>query len=96
MLVLLDNARDVEQVSPLLPGSPGCLVVVTSRNQLSGLIARHGAFPLPLGPLTADDARDLLAQRLGPQRVTAEPQAADDIVGRCAGLPLAVAITAAR
>ncbi len=96
VLVVLDNAHDLEQVRPLLPGSPGCLAIVTSRNQISGLVAAHGAHPLMLGPLPAQEARDLLAHRLGAHRVAAEPQAVDDILGPCAGLPLAVAITAAR
>ena len=62
VLVVLDNlpARGAEQVRPLLPGSPGCLAIVTSRNQLTGLIAAEGAHPLTLGLLPAADARDLL------------------------------------
>jgi transcriptional regulator with XRE-family HTH domain len=96
MLVLLDNARDAEQVRPLLPGTPGCLVLVTSRNQLAGLIAGAGALPLPLDLLHPDEARDLLARRLGADRVAAEPAAVDGIIERCARLPLALAIVAAR
>jgi DNA-binding SARP family transcriptional activator/tetratricopeptide (TPR) repeat protein len=96
MLVLLDNARDAEQIRPLLPGTPGCLVVVTSRNQLSGLVAGEGAHPLNLDLLTVADARELLARRLGPDRVGAEPEAVDEIIARCARLPLALTIMAAR
>jgi DNA-binding SARP family transcriptional activator len=96
VLVLLDNARDVEQVRPLLPGSPGCLVVVTSRNQLASLVAADGARPLTLDLLTAGEARDLLARRLGTGRVEAEPEAVSEIVERCARLPLALAVAAAR
>lgn len=96
MLILLDNARDVEQVRPLVPHSPGSLVLVTSRNQLTGLIAADGAHPLRLDPLPAVEARRLLECRIGSERVAAEPAATDAIIGRCAGLPLALAIVAAR
>ncbi len=96
MLVLLDNARDADQVRPLLPGTPGCLVLVTSRSQLTGLIAGAGAFPLPLDLLDPGEARDLLAQRLGTDRTAAEPAAVDEIIERCTRLPLALAIVAAR
>jgi DNA-binding SARP family transcriptional activator len=95
VLVVLDNARDTEQVRPLLPGAPGCLVVVTSRNQLSGLVAA-GAHPLTLDLLSATEARDLLAHRLGDRRITAEPDVVNEIITLCARLPLALAIVAAR
>jgi DNA-binding SARP family transcriptional activator/tetratricopeptide (TPR) repeat protein len=95
ILVLLDNARDSEQVRPLLPGTPGCLVLVTSRNQLTGLVAVDGAQPLALDLLTTDEARRLLAARLGHDRVAAEPEAVDDLIALCARLPLALAIAAA-
>ncbi|GAA2639317.1 BTAD domain-containing putative transcriptional regulator [Actinomadura fulvescens] len=96
MLVLLDNARDVGQVVPLLPGTPGCLVIVTSRDQLTGLVMTYGARPFTLGLLAPDEARRLLAARLGQHRIAAEPAAAEEIVRRCDGLPLALAIIAAR
>lgn len=96
MLILLDNARDADQVRPLLPGAAGCLVVVTSRDLLSGLVVAEGAHPLVLDLLTTDEAHQLLERRLGPARVAAEPEAVDDIVGACARLPLALAIVAAR
>lgn len=96
MLILLDNARDAEQVRPLLPGSPGCLVIVTSRNDLAGLVATSGAHPLPLGMLSAPEARDFLSRRIGASRVAAEPDAVDEIIASCAGLPLALAIVTAR
>ncbi|MCF3133417.1 AfsR/SARP family transcriptional regulator [Streptomyces olivochromogenes] len=96
VLIVLDNARDTEQVRPLLPGASGCLVIVTSRSRLTGLVARHGARPFALGLLSAAESRELLIRRLGGSRVDAEPEAADAIVGRCAGLPLALAIVAAR
>jgi tetratricopeptide (TPR) repeat protein len=95
VLVLLDNARDADQVRPLLPGSPGCSVVVTSRNRLLSLIA-DGAHPLTVGLFTETDARLLLARRLGEDRVAADPQAVQQIIARCARLPLALSIVAAR
>jgi len=95
VLVVLDNARDAEQVRPLLPGTPGCAVVVTSRNQLAGLIA-EGGHPLPLDLLSATEARELLTRRLGVHRVAAEPHAVQQIITFCARLPLALAIVAAR
>jgi DNA-binding SARP family transcriptional activator len=96
MLVMLDNARDAEQVRPLLPGTPGCLVIVTSRNKLSSLVAVEAAHSVNLDLLTADEAKDLLAQRLGRHRTAAEPDATDMIISYCARLPLALAIAAAR
>jgi NB-ARC domain len=72
MLIVLDNARDEAQVRPLLPGSMTCRVVVTSRNQLGGLIALNAAYPLLLDVLTEAEAWDLLEQRLGPERVHAD------------------------
>src|ERR1035438_8521778 len=96
MLVVLDNAREAGQVRPLLPGSPGCLVVVTSRNQMTGMIAAEGARPLTLGVLTEPESRELLARQLGAQRVGREPGAAGKLIGLCANLPLALSIVAAR
>ncbi|MEW2526358.1 BTAD domain-containing putative transcriptional regulator [Streptomyces sp. NPDC047071] len=96
VLVVLDNAARAEQVRPLLPGTPGCLVLVTSRNQLPGLVAAEGAAPTVLDVLPAAEARKLLASRIGPRRVAAEPRATDELITRCAGLPLALAVVAAR
>jgi tetratricopeptide (TPR) repeat protein len=95
VLVLLDNARDTGQVRPLLPGSPGCSAVVTSRNRLTGLIA-DGARPLTVDLLTDTEASQMLARRLGADRVKAQPQAVQQIIARCARLPLALSIVAAR
>lgn len=96
VLVLLDNARDDEQVRPLLPGSRGSLVVVTSRNRLIGLVVSDGAHPVTLDLLPPAEARELLSGRLGRGRAGRDPTALDEIVGRCAGLPLALAVVAAR
>ncbi|WP_069866697.1 AfsR/SARP family transcriptional regulator [Streptomyces malaysiensis] len=96
MLILLDNARDAEQARPLLPGSPGCLVVLTSRNELTGLVVAEQAQPLPLDLLDRDEARELLISRVGAERVAAEPEAVEEVITVCAGLPLALAIVAAR
>ena len=96
MLLLLDNARSGEQVRPLLPGSPGCMVVITSRSQLTGLVAAQGARPLPLDVLSAGEARELVSGRLGRERVAAEPDAAAELITQCAGLPLALSVTCAR
>jgi DNA-binding SARP family transcriptional activator/tetratricopeptide (TPR) repeat protein len=94
VLVVLDNARDTRQVRWLLPGTPTCLVLITSRNQLSDLVA-DGARPVLLGLLPAPEARTLLTRRLGDDRVSAELRSAEEIITRCAGLPLALAIVAA-
>jgi DNA-binding SARP family transcriptional activator/tetratricopeptide (TPR) repeat protein len=96
VLIVLDNARDAAQVRPLLPGGGGCLVVVTSRSALAGLAAAEGARPLRLGPLAAEEAVRLLAARLGPERVAAEPGAVSELAGWCGHLPLALAVMAAR
>jgi tetratricopeptide (TPR) repeat protein len=96
VLLLLDNARDAGQVRPLLPGSGGCLVVVTSRTRLSGLVARENAQPVGLDVLDQPDAVSLLTSRLDPGRVAAEPAALAQLAERCARLPLALAVAATR
>jgi DNA-binding SARP family transcriptional activator len=96
VLVVLDNAETAEQVRPLLPGAPGCFAVVTCRNTLTGLVAVEDARPITLDLLTADEAQLLLTNRIGPERSAAEPAAVERIITRCARLPLALAITAAR
>jgi len=96
ILILLDNARDTEQARPLLPGSPTAVAVVTSRNRLPALAALHGAHTLTLDLLTVEDAEELMARRLGGDRVTAEAEALHQIITFCARLPLALSIAAAR
>jgi DNA-binding SARP family transcriptional activator len=93
MLIVLDDARDAAQVRPLLPGSAGCAVIVTSRGMLSGLA---GAIQLRLDALGPRDASDLFAAIIGPPRATAEPEATAAVLASCAGLPLAIRIVASR
>jgi tetratricopeptide (TPR) repeat protein len=95
VLVLLDNARHPDQVRPLLPGGPGCLALITSRDSFGSLVARDGAQRVPLDVLTAAEARDLLVTLLGRERVEAEPDAAQRLASLCGRLPLALRIAAA-
>jgi hypothetical protein len=95
-LIVLDNARDPEQVRPLLPGEPACTVVVTSRNHLNGLVVTDGARPLFLDVLTQADAAELLGHRLGTQRLASERQAAKELIGLSGRLPLVLAAVATR
>jgi DNA-binding SARP family transcriptional activator len=96
MLIVLDNARDEQQVRPLLPASPASLVLVTSRSQLGGLGAAEGARLISLDVLSHGEAVQLLAARLGTARAAAEPAAVDQIASLCAHLPLALAVASAR
>jgi DNA-binding SARP family transcriptional activator/tetratricopeptide (TPR) repeat protein len=96
VLIVADNARDEQQVRPLLPASPGSLVLVTSRSQLGGLAAADGARLLTLDVLTHKEAAAMLVARLGAARAAADPGAVDRIAGLCACLPLALAVAAAR
>ncbi len=93
VLVLLDNAGTADQVRPLLPGSPGCAVLVTSRDSLAGLVAVDGAGRLDLDLLPLPDARSLLGTLIG-DRAAIEPTAADALAQRCARLPLALRVAA--
>ncbi|MFE2315846.1 BTAD domain-containing putative transcriptional regulator [Streptomyces sp. NPDC059441] len=96
MLILLDNARDADQVRPLLPGNPSWTVLITSRSRLAALVATHGAQLVPLDVLGRDEAHHLLVSHLGVPRVAAEPEAVAVLTDHCAGLPLALGIVAAR
>ena len=93
VLVLLDNARDVEQIRPLLPASNDCAVLITSRNRLAEL---PGAYRLSLSSLPDDEAMILLAQLVGPDRLAAEPEATAELLRACDGMPLALRIAGAR
>jgi tetratricopeptide (TPR) repeat protein/transcriptional regulator with XRE-family HTH domain len=96
VLVVLDNARDADQVRPLLPGSPSCLVVVTSRSRLVSLVATEGAMPIALDLPSLQEARELVTRRLGADRVAADRDTIEEIIVRCARLPLALTVVAAR
>ncbi|GAA3526546.1 tetratricopeptide repeat protein [Amycolatopsis ultiminotia] len=92
ILFVLDNARDAGQVRPLLPGTPTCLAVITSRDALSGLTVCEGVDRLPLDRLSVEEAGTLLAGQL-PDHDAGELRA---LVRRCARLPLALRIAAER
>lgn len=96
LLIVVDNARSAEQVVPLLPGTPTCTVLVTSRNRLTGLATTHAAQTLDIDVLSENEARQLLTQGIGNARLAAEPEATNELLASCAGLPLALGITVAR
>jgi DNA-binding SARP family transcriptional activator len=96
ILVVLDNARSVDQIRPLIPGSPGCMTVVTSNRQLTDLVVEYGARVLPVDVMSPSDAHAMLSTRIGRTRVAAEPEGVDRIVERCARLPIALASVAAQ
>jgi tetratricopeptide (TPR) repeat protein len=91
-LILLDDASSVEQVAPLLPACPTCLVLVTTRRSL----AVDGAFSVRLKPFSVGESIDLLARLAGPARVAADPAAAADVAAHCGELPLAIALAGRR
>lgn len=95
ILIVLDNAYDAAQVRPLLPATPGCLVLVSGRGRLDGLVARDGGQLVTLDVLDAAEATALLTRVVGEDRVEAEPEAAAELVRLCARLPLALQITGA-
>jgi DNA-binding SARP family transcriptional activator len=95
VLVLIDNASHPDQVRPLLPGTRDCLVLVTSRDQLRGLVARDGAVRLDLDMLGRDEASRLLVSLIGATPDQARPELITELAGLCGGLPLALRIVAA-
>ena len=94
MLVVLDDARDADQVRPLLPGGSGNAVLVTSRDGLSGLVVREGAVRISVGGLAEAEAYALLAVVLGDERVAADPEATANLARQCRYLPLALRLAA--
>ncbi|MDT0305023.1 tetratricopeptide repeat protein [Streptomonospora wellingtoniae] len=94
VLVLIDDAVSPAQVRPLLPGSPSCRVLITSRSTLAGLVTREGARRMDLSTLTAEESLALLRANLGDARMDAEPEAALALVSHCAHLPLALRVLA--
>jgi DNA-binding SARP family transcriptional activator len=95
MLVLLDNAADVTQVRPLLPGDPHAMVLVTSRDRLDGLVVRDGATRVALDVLSPAESLALLGAAVGTARIAAEPDAASELAALCGQLPLALRVVAA-
>ncbi len=95
-VIVLDNACTEDQVRPLLPGSSECLVVVTSRRRLTGLVVSDSVRIVELNVLDQGEARELLSARTGGNWTEADHAAADEIIALCARLPLALAIAGAR
>ena len=93
MLIVLDNAGSADQVRPLLPGTPVCTVLVTSRDTLAGLVARDGATRLDLDILPLEDAVALLQTLIGPSADT-NSAAATKLADHCCRLPLALRVAA--
>ncbi|MER5527461.1 BTAD domain-containing putative transcriptional regulator [Streptomyces sp. NPDC002677] len=95
LLVLLDNARSVDQVRPLLTTGPGSVTLITSRFRLTGLVVRDGARQVAVGPMSPQEAEQLLEHMLGAERLRAEPGAAHSLAEACGRIPLALSIAAA-
>ncbi|WP_181448777.1 AfsR/SARP family transcriptional regulator [Nonomuraea aridisoli] len=93
VLVVLDDVSSMHQIQPLLPGNPGCAVLVTSRSHLVG---GAGMRTIRLEPLSSHESQRLLGDIIGAHRVEAEPEAAADITRTCGGFPLAVRVAGAR
>ncbi|MEO3886447.1 BTAD domain-containing putative transcriptional regulator [Nonomuraea sp. B5E05] len=96
VLVLLDNAESAAQVRPLLPGTPDCCVIVTSRRRLEGLTVSHGALQVPLDVLSEQESVELLERVVGAERVSAEQEAATRLATLCDRSPLPLRIAAAK
>jgi tetratricopeptide (TPR) repeat protein len=96
VLILLDNANSAEQVRPLLPGAAGCVVLVTSRGNLTGLVVGEGATRITLDLLAEHEALELVRAILGAPRADAESRAVVELIRACARLPLALRIAAGR
>ncbi|MBB2940584.1 DNA-binding SARP family transcriptional activator/tetratricopeptide (TPR) repeat protein [Actinoplanes lutulentus] len=96
ILVVIDNVRDSAHVRPLLPATPGSAAIITSRDPLTGLVVHEGALAVPLGLLSDAEAAAFLGRRLGPARVAGDAEAARQVMELCGGLPLALALFAAR
>ncbi|GAA4521290.1 AfsR/SARP family transcriptional regulator [Nonomuraea ferruginea] len=96
LLVVLDNARDSAQVTPLIPGRPGCTVLVTSRNRLVSLHATHSARLLEVGAFSDEEAHHMLSHHLGPETMAADPASVGVLLEHSGGLPLALGVLAAR
>src|SRR5438552_7458741 len=96
VLLVLDNPNCADQVRPLLPGTAGCVVVVTSRDSLTGLVVTEGAYRLTLDLLTQSEAHELVSGIVGPKIAAAESDAVAELIRLCARLPLALRIAAAR
>lgn len=94
LLIILDNARRAEQVRPLLPGEGRCGVLITSRDQMSGLVVRDGARRVPVGPLREHDAIDLLRRLIQGERPADSAVALGELAVLCARLPLALRVAA--
>lgn len=96
VLVVIDNALSEDQVRPVLPGTSTCLVLVTSRRELAGLVSANGARVFKLDVLGPLEAEGLLSAHIGPQRVSSDKASTRRLIEACGGLPLALAIVAAR
>lgn len=95
ILVVLDNAADAAQIRPLLPGAPGCMVLVTSRDRQTGMVARDDAAYLPLDVLDPQESGSLLASALGHERFAGQEDAVAELARLCSHLPLALRVAAA-